>query len=144
MSSSLGLTLADAFLANFESNWSQNCPSDLKPYYYRLYVDDIFVLFPSLEHLETLQKFRNDRDANMSFTIESEKQNRISFLDVKIIREDKAFTISAYHNTTFSGGYTHFENFLSSTDKFGTVYTLAYKCFEFAEVGLNHTMNYFV
>ena len=46
----------------------------------------------------------------MSFTIESEKQNRISFLDVKIIREDKAFTTSAYHNTTFSGGYTHFEN----------------------------------
>ena len=87
---------------------------------------------------------RNGRDANMSFTIGSEKQNKISFLDVKIIREDKAFTISAYHNTTFSGGYTHFENFLSSTYEFGTVYTLAYKCLEFAEVGLSYTMSYFV
>ena len=67
MGSSLGLTLPNAFLANFESNWLQNCPSDLKPYYYRLYVDDIFVLFPSLEHLQALQNFRNDRDANMSF-----------------------------------------------------------------------------
>ena len=29
----------------------------------------------------------------MSFTIESEKQNRMPFLDIQIIREDKRFTI---------------------------------------------------
>ena len=36
----------------------------------------------------------------MSFTIESEKQNRMSFLDVQIIR-DKTFTTSVYRKTTF-------------------------------------------
>ena len=30
----------------------------------------------------------------MSFTIESEKQNRMFFIDVHIIREDKKFTTS--------------------------------------------------
>ena len=38
----------------------------------------------------------------MSFTIESEKQNRMSFLDAQIICEDKIFTTSVYHKRTFS------------------------------------------
>ena len=64
----------------------------------------------------------------MSFTIESEKQNRMSFLDVQISREDKTFTTSFYRTRTLSGVYTHFDSFLLSTYKFGTVYTLAYRC----------------
>ena len=65
----------------------------------------------------------------MSFTIEREKQNRMSFLDIAIIREDKTFTTSVYRKPTFSGVYTHFDSFLPSTYKSGTVYTLAYRCF---------------
>ena len=66
----------------------------------------------------------------MSFTIESEKQNRMFFLDVQIIREDKKFTTFVYHKPNFSGVYTHFGSFLPSTYKFGTVYTLAHKCLQ--------------
>ena len=64
----------------------------------------------------------------MSFTIESEKQSRMCFLAVQIIREDETFTTSFYRKPTFSGVYTHFDNFLPFPYKFGTVYTLAYKC----------------
>ena len=35
----LAPTLANAFLVHFEVNWLQNYPSDLKPHYYRWYVD---------------------------------------------------------------------------------------------------------
>ena len=59
------------------------------------------------------------------FTIESGKENKMSFLDVQSIREDKAFTTSVYGKSTFSGVYTYFDSFLPSTYKFGTVYTLA-------------------
>ena len=128
MGSPLGPTLANGCLIYFEKNWPQNCPSDFKPSYYRQYVD-IFVLFTSPEHLEAFRNFLNGRHANMSFTIEHEKQNRISFLDVQIIREDKTFTTSVYRKPTFSGIYTHFDSFLPSTYKFGTIYTLAYRCF---------------
>ena len=83
--------------------------------------------FPIRNHtLEAFPNFLNSRHANMSFTIESEKQNRMYFLDVQIIREDKTLTTSVYSKPTFSGVYTHFDSFLSSTYKFGTVYTLAY------------------
>ena len=61
----------------------------------------------------------------MSFRTENEKQNRMSFLDVQIIHEDKTFTNSVYRKTSFSGTYKHFEKFLPCTYKFGTVYTLA-------------------
>ena len=65
----------------------------------------------------------------MSFTIESEKPNRMSFLDVEIIRKDKTFATSVCRKPTFSGVYTHFDSFLPSIYKFGNVYTIAYICF---------------
>ena len=65
-------------------------------------------MFASLEHLESLQNFLNSRHANMSLTIESEKQNKMSFLDEQIICEDKTLTTSVYCKPTFSEVYTHF------------------------------------
>ena len=126
MGSSLGLILANTFLVYFEKNWLQNCPSDFKPHSYRRYVDDIFVLFNSPEHLEAFRNFLYGRHTNLSFTTENENQNRISFLDMQIIHNDKTFAISAYRKPTFSGVYTYFYSILPSTYKLGTVYALAY------------------
>ena len=125
----LGPTLANAFLVHFEKNWLQNYPSHFKPHYYRWDANDIFVLFTSPKHLEAFRNFLNGRHANMSFTTEREKQNRMSFLDIAITREDKTFTTCVYRKPTFSGVYTHFDSFLPSTYKVGTVYTLVYRCF---------------
>ena len=83
----LSPTLTNSFLVCFEKNWLQNCPSNFKPHYYRRYVDDIFALLISHEHLEIIQNFEKGWHANMSFTIENEKQNRMFFLDVQIIRK---------------------------------------------------------
>ena len=105
-------TLANVFLVHLEKNWLQNSPSDFKPYYCRRYVYDIFVLFTSPQHLEAFRSFLNGCwHANMSFTILSEKKNRMSFIDIQISREDKTFTTSVYRKPNFSG-----------------VYTLTYKC----------------
>ena len=120
--------LANAFLVHFEKNWLQNCPSNFKPHYYRRYVGGIFVLFTSPKHLEAFRNFLNGWHTNMSFTIEREKQNRMSFLDIEIICEYKTFTTSVYRKPTFSGIYTYFDSFLPSTYKFGSVYTLVYNC----------------
>ena len=125
MGSPLGPTLANAFLVYFEKTCLQNCPSEFKPHYYRRHVDDIFILFTSPKLLGAFRNFLNGRHANMSFTIEREKQNRMSFLDIAIICENKTFTTSVYRKPTFSGVYTHFDSFFPSTYKFGTVYTLA-------------------
>ena len=51
------------------------------------------------------------------------------FLDVQVVHKDKTFTTAAYRKPIFSGVCTHFDSFLLSTHKFGTVYILAYRCF---------------
>ena len=113
MGSPLGPTQANAFLVQFEKIWLQNCPSDFKPHYYRRYVDDVFVLFTSPKHLLVFRNFINGQHANMSFTIERERQNRISFLDIAIIREHKTFIASVCRKPSFGEVYTHFDNFFN-------------------------------
>ena len=65
----------------------------------------------------------------MSFSMETEKENKLSFLDVEVIREQGKFTTTVYRKPTFSGVYSNFESFLPSVYKFGMVYTLVYRCF---------------
>ena len=45
----------------------------------------------------------------------------MSFFDVHIIRKNKTFITSVYRKPTFSRVYTHFDSFLPSSDRFGTV-----------------------
>ena len=67
-------------------------------------LDDIFINFTSQEHLEAFRNFLNSPHANMSFTIENKKQNRMSLPDVQIICEDKTFTTAVYRKPTSSTG----------------------------------------
>ena len=95
MGSPLGPSLADAFLAHHEQNWLDSCPLEYRPSYYRQYVDDIFVLFKLPDHLKRFQSYLNSCHVNMSFTTETEQNNKISFLDVDVIRE-QCYSIALY------------------------------------------------
>ena len=127
--SPIGPTLANAFLVYHEKSWLEHCPLEYRPLHYRRYLDDILVLFNSAEHLKRFHSYLNSCHLNVSFVMESEKDNRMSFLGVNIIREKDKFTSSAYCKPTFSGIYTHFDKFLPSSDKIGLFYTLLYRCF---------------
>ena len=102
---------------------------EYRPLYYRRYIDDIFVLFNSAEHLKRFYSYLNSRHFNIFLTIENEKDKRMSFLDVNIIREKDKFTTSVYRKPTFSKIYTHFDSFLPSSNKIGLLHTLLYRCF---------------
>ena len=55
MGSPLGPALANIFMCRFESKWLRDCRNYFIPVFYRSYIDDIFVLFPSPDHAD---KFR--------------------------------------------------------------------------------------
>ena len=129
MGSHLGPTLANALLVYHEKNWLQHCPVEYRPLYYRRYVDDILVLFNSAEHLKRFYSYLNSHQLNISLTMENEKDNRMSFLDVNILGEKDKFTTSVYRKPTFSGIYTHLDSFLPSSNKIGLLHTLLYRCF---------------
>ena len=60
----------------------------------------------------------------MSFSMETEGQNKFSFLDIEVIRKQGKFSTTIYCRPTFSGVYCNFGSFLLSDYKFGMVYTL--------------------
>ena len=104
-------------------------PLEYRPLYYWRFVDDTFVLLNSPEHLKRFPSYLNSCHLNISFTIEDEKDNRMSFRDVKIIREQGRFTTSVHRKPTFKGIYTHFDDSLASSNKIGLLHTLLCRCF---------------
>ena len=84
MGSPLGPTLASAFLCHYEKEWLDNCPSHFKSIVYRRYVDDVFVLFLSKEHLQPSVDYMNKQYRCIKFTSETEQNDTFSFLDIKI------------------------------------------------------------
>ena len=117
MWSPLGPTLANAFLCHYENEWLNSFPTELKHKFYKRYVDDIFVMFQSRNHIKKFVDYTNTKHLNIRFTFEIEDQNSFSFYDTKIIRntEKKAFETSVYRKRTFSGVFTNFKSFISMT-----------------------------
>ena len=111
MRSSLGPALANIFMCNFENKWLKDCPHSLKPAFHRRYVDDIFVLFSSLDQSEKFKKYL------------------LSFLDVNNFREKGKFFTNVYRKKTFSGVYTNFDSFIPETYKTDLIKSLVFRCF---------------
>ena len=70
-------------LSFYEKKWLEQCPDKFKPVYYRRYVDDIFVLFQSCDHLNKFRDYLDKCHPNMNF-FEEEKNGKLSFLDVEV------------------------------------------------------------
>ena len=113
MGSPLEPSLANASSAHHE----QNCLDR----YYRRYVYDIFLLFRSSDHLKRFKSYLNSCHVNMSFTIETEQNNEIAFLDVNVICEECKFITSIYRKPTSSVVYTQFDSFIPDTYKIGII-----------------------
>ena len=65
----------------------------------------------------------------MSFSMEAERQNQFSFLDIEVIPEQGKFTTTTYCKPTFSCVYSNSESLLPSACKIGMIYTLLYRYF---------------
>ena len=89
---------------------------------YKRYVDDIIVLFKSKEHLKLFFNYMNSKHRNIKFIFQIEDSNNLSFLDVKITRQNKRFVTSIFRKATFSGVFTNYDSFISDTYKIGLVH----------------------
>ena len=121
MGSLLGPALANIFMCSFESKWFRDCPNDLKPVFYRRYIDDIFVLFSTPDHADKFREYLPSKHPNINFFIEKEEDYRLPFLDIKIFRENDKFATSVYRKKTFSGVYSNFKSFIPKTCKIGLI-----------------------
>ena len=126
MGSPLGPTLANAFLCHYEKEWLDNCPSHFKPMVYRRYLD---FFFSSKEHLQPSVDYMNKEHRCIKFTLETEKNNTFSFLDMNITRQNNQLKTSVYRKPTFSGVFTHYESYIDQSYKRSLIITLLSRCY---------------
>ena len=118
-----------AFLCYHETKWLNDCPAKFKPVFYKRYVDDIFVLFRSPEHVKPFVDYMNSKHKNINFSFETEKDGQMPFLDVNVFRENGKFVANVYRKETFTGVYTNFSSFIPLERKFRLVCTLLHRSF---------------
>ena len=71
----------------------------------------------------------NNRHNNIKFTSDEEKNNKLAFLDVHVIREEECFKTNIYRKPTFSGVYSNFKSFIPSKYKSNLLATLLYRIY---------------
>ena len=129
MKSPLGSAVANIFKCRFGKKWLKDCPHSLKLVFYRRYVDDIFVLFSSLDKAEKLKKYLSSKHPSIKLSLEKENDGRLSFLDINIFRGKGKFITNVYRKKTFSGVYTNFNSFIPETYKTVLIESLLFRCF---------------
>ena len=83
MGSPLGPVLANVFMGFHEANWIKNYQKE-KPLVYKRYVDDIFCLFETEADSLLFLEYLNQQHPNIKFTVESEVEGILPFLDISI------------------------------------------------------------
>lgn len=124
MGSPLGPALANIFVGFYER---QLFSTTSMPLFYKRYVDDTFVLF---QHKEEVNKFHdtiNQLHPNLKFTVETEENGKLSFLDVLLEKSTDNFVTSVYRKPTFTGQYIRWDSFCDKRRKVNLILTLTHR-----------------
>ena len=122
MGSPLGPILANVFLGYCETRIAP----DEWPELYRRYVDDTFSLFSGgkAEALKFLARL-NSLHPSLQFTMESEDEGKLPFMDVLVMREVNRYTTTIHRKPTFTGLYTRWDSYCAKERKIALMRSLA-------------------
>ena len=132
----LGPTFANIFMCYHEQIWLRDCPDSFRPVFYRRYVDDTFLLFEHSSHAPLFLEYLNNKHNSIRFTMETEINGKLPFLDCCVSRNTDGFDISVYRKETFSGQGISYFSFCSFKFKINSIKTLLFR-------GYNICSNYF-
>ena len=127
MGQPLSAPLANAFLCYNEKLWLHECPSEFKPTFYKRYVDDTYVIFKKKEHAEKFFEYINSRHPKIKFTMETEKEKKIPFLDMLIERQESSMKTTLYRKKTYTGVGLNFTSFCFHNFKLNSFSTFIYR-----------------
>ena len=130
MGSPISATLANIFLCHYEEIWLDECPIEFKPHTYYRYVDDTFMLFHHESHIPLFLNYLNSKHNKIKFTNEIESNNKLSFLDVKVTRENNNFITDVYRKPTFTGLGLNFNSFTPIKYKINNIKCLLFRTYE--------------
>jgi hypothetical protein len=123
----LGPTMANFYMGHLEERVFNNFPN-LKPKIYDRYVDDTFGTFQDEQTIIEL-KNKFEELSCLKFTYEIEKNKTLTFLDVKIIRNENAFSTSVFVKNTNSGDCLNYNSICPIRYKEGLIKTFLHRAY---------------
>ena len=99
-------------------------------FYYRRYVNDIFSVFNNSFEAKEFFNYINTTHSKIKFTMETEVNKIIPFLDILIYNSENILKTSTYHKSTYSGLLLNYTSLTSRFYKVGLIKCLidtAYK-----------------
>ena len=125
MGSPLGPVLANIFVGFCESK----IDTEFWPLLYCRFVDDTFSIFNNDSEALSFFSRLNDLHPDLQFTMESETENQLPFMDVLIKRVGDDLIRSVYRKPTFTGLYTRWDSFAPTGQKISLIKSLAIRAF---------------
>ena len=109
MGSPLSPIIANLYMEAFEQK-AIRLATD-KPKLWFRYVDDTFVIWQhNLECLDNFHKHLNSLNNSIEFTMETEKNRKLPFLDVMVTKDKQTLTTSVYRKITHTDRYLHYNS----------------------------------
>jgi len=121
MGSPLSPIISDLVMRDLEDNVLNSL--NVQPIFYYQYVDDILLSTHDSEVHSVLKKF-NSYHHRLRFTMESEVNRSINFLDLTLQIKNNTIVTDWFHKSTFSGRYLSFFSNHPISHKIGTIYGL--------------------
>ena len=123
MGSPLGPLFANVYMSNFEHELAEQLKQLGVTNWFR-YVDDIFATLSDPSKINEILALLNSKATFIKFTIEHEKNNRLSFLDTTVYKGLTTFHTTMYRKPTFTGVYLHWTSLTSRRYKIALIYSL--------------------
>ena len=109
MGSPLSPVVAGLFMEDFEQ--MALATADREPKLWLRYVDDTFIIWPhGRTQLATFLDHLNGLCEKIQFTMETEEENQLPFLDVLVKRNENTLTTSVFRKKTHTDRYLHFRS----------------------------------
>lgn len=150
MGSPLSPIIANLYMEAFEQEAIRLAID--KPKIWFRYVDDTFVIWPhGLDKLEQFHNHLNRRNDSIKFTMETEKEHKLPFLDVMVIKDslNNTLTTSVYRKDTHTNRYLHYNSHHHPRIKTGIISCLKHRaktiCSDsLVQQELNHLKDVFI
>ena len=106
MGNCLSLIISDIIMSDLQNKLLPTLPYQI--IFYKRYVDDILIAIPN-DKLDLTLNIFNSYHPDLQFTLETEHNNYISFLDIKVIHmPDNSILTDWYLKPTHSGRYLNY------------------------------------
>ena len=128
MSSPLEPVLANLFMEFHEQNWIEQA-TNVKPTFYKKYVDDIFAVFESESDADAFYSYLNTRHENIKFTFENMKGNKLPCSDILINNNESNLQTVVFQKNTYTGLLLNYFSFVPNCYKMDLIKTLVDRIF---------------